>query len=238
MTKDPKASLLVVEDEAGLSSTLRLNLELEGYAVRLAADGPTALKRLREEHFDTVILDIMLPGIDGLEVLETLRLRNPDLPVLILSARSDGQDRILGLRKGADDYLGKPFHLEELLLRVEKLAGKRRQSRDNGTPTPEDEVHFDGNSIDFRTQQAVNHRGATIALSLKETLLLRLLTSNPGEVVSRERILQSVWGYQVYPTTRTIDNFILAFRKYFERDSRRPRHFLSVRGVGYRFQGD
>ena len=238
MTKDPKASLLVVEDEAGLASTLRLNLELEGYAVRLAADGPTALKRLREEHFDTVILDIMLPGIDGLEVLETLRLRNPDLPVLILSARSDGQDRILGLRKGADDYLGKPFHLEELLLRVEKLAGKRRPSRDNGTATPEDEVRFDGNRIDFRTQQAVNHRGTTIDLSLKEALLLRLLTSNPGQVVSRERILQSVWGYQVYPTTRTIDNFILAFRKYFERDSRRPRHFLSVRGVGYRFQGD
>jgi two-component system alkaline phosphatase synthesis response regulator PhoP len=238
MNPSDRPCILVVEDEASLASTLRLNLELEGYAVSLAADGPSALKRLREEYFDMVVLDVMLPEIDGLEVLETLRLRDPGLPVLILSARADGQDRILGLRKGADDYLGKPFHLEELLLRIEKLVGKRRQSREAGTTTPEDAVRFDGNSIDFRTQQAVNHRGETIGLSLKETLLLRLLTSNPGEVVSRERILQSVWGYQVYPTTRTIDNFILAFRKYFERDNRHPRHFLSVRGVGYRFQPD
>jgi len=237
MTQDRKASLLVVEDEAGLASTLRLNLELEGYAVSLAADGPTALKRLREAHFDTVILDIMLPGIDGLEVLETLRLRNPDLPVLILSARSDGQDRILGLRKGADDYLGKPFHLEELLLRVERLVGKRRPSREAGHAA-DDVFRFAGNEVDFKAQQAVNHRGEHIGLSQRETLLLRLLVANRGEVVARERILQSVWGYQVYPTTRTIDNFILAFRKYFERDSRHPRHFLSVRGVGYRFQPD
>lgn len=236
MNLEGKPAILVVEDEASLASTLRLNLELEGYAVSVAADGAAALQRLKEEYFDTVVLDIMLPEIDGLEVLETLRLRDPDLPVLILSARADGQDRILGLRKGADDYLGKPFHLEELLLRIQRLVGMRRQSRD-ATPT-EDACRFDGNLVDFRAQQAVNHRGESIELSLKETLLLRLLTSNPGEVVSRERILQSVWGYQVYPTTRTIDNFILAFRKYFERDSRHPRHFLSVRGVGYRFQPD
>ncbi|MBM3441363.1 MAG: response regulator transcription factor [Bacteroidetes bacterium] len=234
MSTSDKKSVLLVEDEASLASTLRLNLELEGYALRLATDGPSALQKLKEEYFDAVLLDIMLPEMDGLEVLEALRLRHPSLPVLILSARGDSQDRILGLRKGADDYLAKPFHLEELLLRLEKLLDKSTQT--NMMQAPEERCQFAGNEIDFRAQQAKNFRGESFELSLKESLLLRLLTAHPGEAISRERILQSVWGYQVYPTTRTIDNFILSFRKYFEQDSSQPKHFLSVRGVGYRFQ--
>jgi two-component system alkaline phosphatase synthesis response regulator PhoP len=233
MKKISKGTLLLVEDEEALQTTLRLGLTLEGYEVGIAADGVTALRKVREEYFDLVILDIMLPELDGISVCETIRLTDTGLPILMLSARSGSNDRILGLKKGADDYLTKPFHLEELLLRVEKLIRKNRQLQENAPVN--DEYQFGGNRIDFSAQEAVNSRGEKIELSQREAMLLRLLISHRNEVVSREKILQSVWGYQVYPTTRTIDNFILNFRKYFEEDSRDPRYFHSVRGVGYRF---
>jgi two-component system alkaline phosphatase synthesis response regulator PhoP len=233
MKKISKGTILLVEDEEALQTTLRLGLTLEGYEVGIAADGVTALRKVREEYFDLVILDIMLPELDGISVCETIRLTDTALPILMLSARSGSNDRILGLKKGADDYLTKPFHLEELLLRVEKLIRKNRQLQENAPVN--DEYQFGGNRIDFSAQEAVNSRGEKIELSQREAMLLRLLISHRNEVVSREKILQSVWGYQVYPTTRTIDNFILNFRKYFEEDSRDPRYFHSVRGVGYRF---
>lgn len=233
MKKTSKGTILLVEDEEALQTTLRLGLTLEGYEVGIAPDGVTALRKIREEYFDLVILDIMLPELDGISVCETIRLTDTALPILMLSARSGSNDRILGLKKGADDYLTKPFHLEELLLRVEKLIQKNRKLQENTAVN--DQYEFGGNRIDFSAQEAVNARGERIELSQREAMLLRLLISHRNEVVSREKILQSVWGYQVYPTTRTIDNFILNFRKYFEEDSRDPRYFHSVRGVGYRF---
>ena len=171
----------MVEDEENLHDALKLNLELEGYEVSSAYDGSSAIKAVQAEYFDLIILDVMLPEMDGINVTETIRLANNEVPILILSAKNSSADKVLGLKKGADDYMTKPFNLEELLLRVQKLI------------------------------------------------------ENKNEVVPREKILQVVWGYNVYPTTRTIDNFILNFRKYFEEDSRNPKYFHSVRGVGYKY---
>lgn len=233
MSPSKSGSILLVEDEENLRDTLRLNLELEGYEVTVSGDGDDALQKTREQHFDLVILDVMLPELDGISVCETIRLRDAGLPILMLSARSASSDRVLGLRKGADDYLTKPFHLEELILRVDKLVVKGRMLLERDAV---DAVYrFGDNRVDFNAQEAVNARGERISLSQKESMLLKLLVANRNEVVSREKILQAVWGYQVYPTTRTIDNFILNFRKYFEDDSREPRFFHSVRGVGYKF---
>jgi len=178
-------------------------------------------------------MDIMLPEVDGISVTETIRLKQNEVPILIVSAKSSSADRVLGLKKGADDYLNKPFNLEELLLRVEKLIRKNKQLSHRSTVG--DQYEFGSNKIDFRAQTATNFKGESIELSKKETMLLKLLVENKNEVVSREKILQTVWGYQVFPTTRTIDNFILNFRKYFEPESRNPRYFHSVRGVGYKY---
>lgn len=227
------ASILLVEDEENLQEALKLNLEMEGYEVSSAFDGPAALKALQNEYFDLLILDVMLPEIDGIRVLESLRLQNNTMPVLILSAKSSSADKVLGLKKGADDYLTKPFNLEELLLRVHKLIEKNKQLQDKETVP--NEYSFDKNSINFKALVAINYKSEKIELSKKEAMLLKLLIENKNEVVTREKILQAVWGYNVYPTTRTIDNFILSFRKYFEEDSRNPRYFHSVRGMGYKF---
>jgi two-component system, OmpR family, alkaline phosphatase synthesis response regulator PhoP len=233
MKENKAASILLVEDEENLQEALKLNLELEGYEISTASDGAIALQKVAEEYFDLIILDIMLPEIDGITVCETIRLKNTQVPILMLSARSSSADRVLGLKKGADDYLTKPFNLEELLLRIQKLILKNKKLQDK-TPV-EDVYNFGKNTIDFNAQEAFNAKGEHIDLSQKEAMLLKLLITNKNEVVSREKILQSVWGYQVFPTTRTIDNFILSFRKYFEEDSREPRYFHSVRGVGYKF---
>jgi two-component system alkaline phosphatase synthesis response regulator PhoP len=226
-------TILLVEDEENLHEALKLNLELEGYKVVSAMDGLQAIKALQNQYFDLMILDIMLPEIDGIEVLETIRVQNNDVPTLILSAKNTSADRVLGLKKGADDYLTKPFNLEELLLRVQKLIEKNKKLLDKESVG--DVYSFGKNSIDFKAQEAVSKNGDHIQLSKKEAMLLKLLIENKNEVVPREKILQTVWGYNVYPTTRTIDNFILNFRKYFEEDSRNPRYFHSVRGVGYKY---
>ncbi|MEO6315443.1 MAG: response regulator transcription factor [Chitinophagaceae bacterium] len=225
--------ILLVEDEENLHEALKLNLELEGYQVVSAMDGMQALKALQNQYFDLMILDIMLPEMDGIEVLESIRIQNNALPVLILSAKNTSADRVMGLKKGADDYLTKPFNLEELLLRVQKLIEKNKKLLDKETVG--DVYQFGKNSVDFKAQEAINKNGEHIQLSKKEAMLLKLLFENKNEVVPREKILQTVWGYNVYPTTRTIDNFILSFRKYFEEDSRNPRYFHSVRGVGYKY---
>jgi two-component system alkaline phosphatase synthesis response regulator PhoP len=175
----------------------------------------------------------MLPEIDGFDVCENIRLKNIETPILMLSARTGSADRVTGLKRGADDYLTKPFNLEELLLRIEKLIEKNQKLQDKSSLGSQ--YSFGGNSIDFRAQIAINMRDESIQLSKKETMLLKLMIEYKNEVVSREKILQAVWGYQVFPTTRTIDNFILNFRKYFELDPREPVHFHSVRGVGYKF---
>ncbi|HMJ45819.1 MAG TPA: response regulator transcription factor [Ferruginibacter sp.] len=233
MTSDKKFSILLVEDEENLQEALKLNLELEGFEVTGSYDGADALRIFQKEYFDLIILDVMLPEMDGISVLETIRLNNGHIPILILSARNSSSDRVLGLKKGADDYLTKPFNLEELLLRVNKLI-KKSEQLSSKQPLPEI-YEFGNNKIDFKALECFNKNGEKIFLTKKEVMLLKLLIENKNEVVTRERILQSVWGYNVYPTTRTIDNFILNFRKYFEEDSRNPLYFHSVRGVGYKF---
>jgi len=233
MTDKRSGNILLVEDEENLHEALKLNLEMEGYEITSSFDGNQALKAIANEYFDLVILDVMIPEIDGIRVLETIRVNNNEVPVLILSAKNSSADKVLGLKKGADDYLTKPFNLEELLLRVAKLIQKNKKIlvKENIGDT----YQFGNNKIDFKSQIATSFNGENVELSKKETMLLKLLIENKGEVVTREKILQVVWGYNVYPTTRTIDNFILNFRKYFETDSRNPKHIHSVRGVGYKY---
>lgn len=226
-------SILLVEDEQNLHEALKLNLELEGYEVTSAYDGSEALQKIDSAYFDLIIMDIMLPDVDGISITENVRVHNNEVPILILSAKNTASDRILGLKKGADDYLTKPFNLEELLLRVAKLITKNKKIQVKESIG--DMYQFGDNKIDFKAQEAISFNGITIALSKKEAMLLKLLVENKNEVVTREKILQVVWGYNVYPTTRTIDNFILSFRKYFETDSRNPRYFHSVRGMGYKY---
>lgn len=231
--EETKTNILLVEDEENLHEALKLNLEMEGYEVTSAYDGNEALKAIKDEYFDLIIMDVMLPHVDGITVTETIRIQNNEVPVLILSAKNTSADRVLGLKKGADDYLVKPFNLEELLLRVDKLILKNKKLLDKETIG--DTYEFGNNKIDFKAQEVITWNNEHIELSKKEVMLLKLLIENRNEVVTREKILQSVWGYNVYPTTRTIDNFILNFRKYFEKDSRNPKFFHSVRGVGYKY---
>jgi two-component system alkaline phosphatase synthesis response regulator PhoP len=223
--------ILLVEDEASLRSTLKLNLELEGYAVTVAATGPEALERWRGAHFDLVVMDVMLPGLDGFTAVETMRVEGSRVPVLFLTASNAPADRLRGLRAG-DDYLGKPFDLAELLLRIANLLSRSAEQRPVTAPS---QYAFAGGRVDFDRFEAIGQGGARHELTQREAQLLRLLVEKAGEVVSREEILRKVWGYNVFPTTRTVDNFIVAFRKYFEPDPRQPRHFHSVRGVGYKF---
>lgn len=226
--------ILLVEDEQSLADTIKLNLELEGYKVHLASDGKRALKSFRQERFDLVLLDVMLPEMDGFTVCEAIRLENEVVPILFLTAKHSSADRINGLRIGADDYLTKPFNLEELLLRVQALL-KRSQRNSETKSSGNNTYQFDGFTLNFAEMTVTGPDGNKINLTKKESSLLKLLTDRKNEVVSREHILETVWGYDVYPSTRTIDNFIVTFRKYFETDPGNPKHFHSVRGVGYRF---
>lgn len=228
-----KHSILLVEDEENLQDALKLNFELEGYEVTSAYDGAEALKAIRTEYFDLIILDVMLPEIDGIAVCENIRLSNTEIPILMLSAKNQSADRVLGLKKGADDYLTKPFNLEELLIRVNLLINKSHRISAREPVT--EEFRFGKNIINFKSLQCTTKNGDIVTLTKKEVMLLKLLIENKNEVVTREKILQSVWGYNVYPTTRTVDNFILNFRRYFEEDSRNPKYFHSIRGIGYKF---
>ncbi len=233
MMNSTRGNILLVDDEENMHEALKLNLEIEGYTVTSAFNGTQALKCIANEYFDLVVLDVMMPEVDGITVAETMRINNMDTPILMLSAKNSSVDKVLGLKKGADDYLTKPFNLDELLLRIEKLITKNLKIQDKSGIG--NTYTFGNNTIDFNAQSAINHEGHTIELSKKETMLLKLLIENKGDVVTRERILQVVWGYNIFPTTRTIDNFILSFRKNFEIDSRNPEHFFSVRSVGYKF---
>ncbi|HRW74601.1 MAG TPA: response regulator transcription factor [Saprospiraceae bacterium] len=224
--------ILIVEDEASIRESLALNLELEGYQVTLADDAQKAIDLFQSQRFDLILLDIMLPGLSGLDLCAHFRLTDRTVPIMLLTARDTPEDRIIGLRTGADDYLTKPFHLEELLLRIANLL--RRYPQSANKPEPEDIYEFGPYRIDFSAFEAKTNQG-TIELTRKEVALLRLLIDRSNEAVSRQQILHIVWGYEVAPSTRTIDNFILSFRKYFETDHRSPRHFHSIRGFGYKF---
>ncbi len=222
--------ILLVEDEESIQTLLKLNLEAEGYEVLVASTGKEAISYFQQQSFQLIILDIMLPEMDGLEVCQRIRLSDQKIPILFLTARDTSEDRIQGLRIGGDDYLPKPFALEELLLRIEKLirrSGEEELSLHNT-------YKFGNNEINFDTYQAEGKIG-TINLTKIEARLLKMLIDHKNEVVSRKQILHTVWGYDVFPSTRTVDNFIMSFRKYFEENSRKPRYFQSVRGVGYKF---
>jgi len=224
--------ILLVEDEGSIRSVVKLNLEMEGFEVVASGNVREGIKLYHEQHFDLLILDVMLPEMDGFQICEQVRLTNTEIPVIFLTAKDTPTDRVQGLKKGADDYLTKPFNLEELLLRVKNLI-KRTQKNEG----PDHETYrFGENEVNFLTFEAKGLR-SSFTLTKKEALLLKLLIDRRKEVVSRQQILQSVWGYDVYPSTRTIDNFILSFRKYFEADPANPEYFVSVRGVGYKFMG-
>lgn len=225
--------ILVVEDEPRVVRLVSEILRAVGFQLLLASNGQQALELVALERPDLVLLDLMLPGeLDGYEVCRRIR-EFSTVAIIMLTARAQERDLLRGFEMGADDYLTKPFNLEELLLRVNKLINKNKKLQDKSTIG--DTYSFGGNNIDFKAQEATKSNGEKIQLSKKESMLLKLLIENKNEVVPREKILQSVWGYNVYPTTRTIDNFILNFRKYFEEDSRNPKYFHSVRGVGYKY---
>jgi two-component system alkaline phosphatase synthesis response regulator PhoP len=191
-----------------------------------------ALQIFKEERFNLVILDVMMPEIDGFVVAETIRLENSDVPIMFLTAKNTNEDKIAGLKKGADDYLTKPFNLEELILRVNNLVKRSLK----GDELKEFNSYKIGDkTIHFNSFELVNSDGSITPLTKKETMLLKLLIERRNDAVSREQILETVWNYDVYPSTRTIDNFILTFRKYFEPDPKNPVYFHSIRGVGYKF---
>ncbi len=229
------STVLVVEDDPHLASGIVENLRAEGYEVQTVGDGRAALEWLQASRAALVVLDVMLPHVDGLTVCRTMRERGDNTPVLFLTARGDPQDRIYGLEAGGDDYLAKPFHLQEFLLRVRAIV-RRREWYQSASASPDGAtLHFGGNEVDFRAFRARSWSGLTQELSEKEAMILKVLAERPGEIVSREDLLERVWGYDVFPSTRTVDNFILKLRKRFERDPAQPRHFLTVWGVGYRF---
>jgi len=228
--------ILIVEDEPELAAGIRENLTLEGYEADVAGDGETGLESARSGAYELVILDIMLPHKDGYAVCRELRQEGNMVPVLFLTAKGEPEDRIRGLEEGGDDYMSKPFHLKELLLRVAAIL---RRSRWYGSSTIDDPVvRFGGNEVDFRTYRGRSADGSEHELTHKEAMILRLLVQRQGEVVSRDDILDVVWGYDAFPSSRTVDNFILRLRRRFERDPHEPRHFHTVHRVGYRFTGD
>ena len=229
--KPNSARLLLAEDTPSLRQMLALNLKSEGHKVVEAINGVEALEALRSQRFGAAILDVMMPEMDGFSVCRTARLEGIETPILFLTARNEGVDRVEGLRLGANDYLGKPFMVEELLLRLDRLL----EQRPSDAWTQLERSDIGKGKVDFVAFEATSCQGTVRKLSKREGMLLKLLIGREGQVVSREDILQLVWGYDVLPSTRTIDNFILAFRKTFEDDPKSPRHFHSVRGVGYKF---
>jgi two-component system alkaline phosphatase synthesis response regulator PhoP len=231
--KQTAVRILLVEDEPNLARGIRENLEAEGYAVEVAGNGRVALDRIRADEFALVILDVMLPGMDGFSVCEKARQEGRDTPILFLTAKGGADDRIRGLEAGGDDYLPKPFQLKELLLRVAAIL--RRRMRYAALTALEPLVRFGGNEFDFRSFRGRSWDGTDQVLTQKEAMILKVLAERAGEVVWRDEILDQVWGDEVLPSTRTIDNFIVRLRKRFEPDPERPRHFHTVRGIGYRF---
>ncbi len=236
--------VLLVEDEEHLAVGLRFNLENAGYEVTLARTGEEALEQLERDGIDVVVLDIMLPGkLDGYGVARQVRRQGNYVPILMLTSRDLLEDRIEGLDAGADDYLTKPFDLDELLARVRGLLRRQVWTRRQGGESGEregaadvpDVLVFGPCSVDFRSQKAIAHTGEEVQLTWKEAAMMRLFAEHEGEVIPRSTFLEEVWNQPGTLETRTVDNFVLRLRKYFEPKPKDPRHILSVRGVGYRF---
>jgi len=224
--------ILLVEDEKHLAKGLSFNLKKEGYRVTVAEDGVAALDCLGEEDFDMMILDLMLPRMGGMEVVKKVRETNIRFPVLMLTAKTTDEDRTLGLESGADDYITKPFHLPELLLRVKGIL--RRKDWYEEPVRNLEYFEFDNMWVDFKTGKAKGCDGE-FYLTSKEVLVMNLLIANRGKVVTREELLEKVWGYSPDTETRTVDNFISRLRKYFEKKPQKPRYIVTIREKGYQF---
>ncbi len=223
--------ILLVEDDRAILDGLRAALTTEGYEVECAQDGRTGLARARAGDHALLILDVMLPGMSGFEVAKKLHDEGRPLPILLLTARGDEDDRVLGLELGADDYVTKPFSLRELLARVRSMLRRTR-------PLPSKRSHlfqFGDVSVDFK-RQAVRKAGRPVELSAREYRILAYLIEHAGEMLSREQLLREIWGYDAFPTTRTVDNHILRLRKKIEDEPESPRHILTQRGAGYVFE--
>ena len=227
-----KKHILIVDDEEHLADALAHNLQFEGFSTTVAYDGMEGLRLARTIQFDLVILDIMMPKLDGLEVCRRLRATGSRVPILFLTAKAADADRLLGLKVGADDYVAKPFLLEELILRIHGIF--RRQVWYSSSPDEQETVRFGDSEVNFLTFEAKTG-GRTVSLTEKECMLMKLLVERRNQVVSREEILERVWGYRFSTSSRTIDNFIVRLRRYFEPDPKDPQYIHSVRGVGYRF---
>jgi len=224
-----RITILVAEDEPHIAEALQLNLNLEGYDTILAHNGLDALEvfKTHQRKINLALLDVMMPGLSGIELCEKIRQISPELPILFLTAKNRQEDRITGLKSGADDYLTKPFDLEELLLRVKILLRR--------APILPTKFVFEHGMVDFETYEVVAFNGDSKMLSKREIALLEILTKHENHVVSREVILSQLWTDQDNASSRTIDNYILTFRKLFEPDPKNPIHFHSIRGVGYKF---
>ena len=232
---DQAKKILVVEDESHLARGLQFNLEREGYEVVVAGDGKAALERMREQSFDLMILDLMLPKMGGIEVAKNIRKTDTRFPILMLSAKSTEEDRSTGLEAGADDYLAKPFHLPELLLRVKGIL--RRWDWYKQPIHGQEIFHFGKMWIDFASGKAKGCSGEFL-LTVKEAQVMKLLISKKGQVVTREDLLETVWGYDRETETRTVDNFIARLRKHFEKKPQKPEFIVTVREKGYQFNAD
>jgi DNA-binding response OmpR family regulator len=225
--------ILVIEDEPQMLLGLRDNLELEGYEVATASDGDEGLQKAASFQPDLVILDVMLPRKNGFDVCRELRARGTVTPVVMLTARSQETDKVLGLELGADDYVTKPFSITELLARVRAVL-RRTGTRPSGTPA--ESYRIGDLEIDFRIHQA--RRGKQrVEFTAREFELLRYFVTHIGQVVTREQVLNEVWGYEEFPTTRTIDNFVAKLRQKIERSPHAPEHILTIHGSGYKFVG-
>lgn len=223
--------ILLIEDEENLHLAIKLNLELEHYNVSSVYNGKNAISKFREGRYDLIILDVMLPEISGFDICESIRLENSKIPILFLTAKSTNENKIKGL-KMADDYLTKPFNLKELLLRVKNLID-RTQIKESSLD--DEQIILAGCKIDFKSFIIENNDGDQVTLTHKQIKLLKLFIERKNEVISRQEILEKVWGYDVYPSSRTIDNFVLLFRKFFEKNLPSSTYFKSIRGVGYKF---
>ncbi len=227
-----KAKILIIEDEEDLIKGLKLNFGDEGYEVDWALDGREGLQKALEDPPDLILLDIMLPGMDGLEVCRSLRQKNVGIPILMLTAKGEEVDKVVGLEIGADDYITKPFSVRELLARIKAHIRRTKRSEKN-VPT----LYSLGDvEIDF-AHFTVRREGREWELTSLEMEILKYFIAHEGEVVNRNDLLDKVWGYEKYPTTRTIDNHILKLRKKIEKDPSHPQVILSVYGEGYRFMG-
>lgn len=224
-----KQKILLVEDERNIAESLTFNLETD-FDVVWAKTGEEAIQKHHKDMYQLIVLDVMLPKLSGYDVCTAIRKKDTETPILFLTAKNEERDRIEGLKLGADDYLGKPFSLDEFLLRVKALIRRGLRS------APQDITlyTFGGNSINFENYEATVN-GKDVRLTKKECLLLKLLIEKEGQVVTREEILTKVWGYDTIPSTRTIDNFIVKLRNYFEENPKEPRYILSVHGIGYKF---